>query len=142
MAASDRAAQAPAAALRERHRAALERFLACLLAQDARTLEVLLAESVRATTDAAGRYTALARPLAGRGAVARLVLRAAAMRRAASPSYEIRQVNGLPAILIALAAPERRQAPRTVLSLDVDADGRIRALYAVLAPRKLGAVRF
>jgi hypothetical protein len=57
---------------RERHRKALERFLDCLLRQDAAGLEAILAESVRTVTDAAGEYTALATPLVGRARVARL----------------------------------------------------------------------
>ena len=142
MASYDRSACAPGPELRARHRATLERFLQCLLAEDAGTLEALLTESVRATTDAAGKYTALTTPLHGRAAVARLFLRAAEMRRAAAPRYDIREVNALPAILIELSDPQRRQAPRTVLCVELDPDGRIRALDAILAPRKLRAVRF
>ncbi|RIK90053.1 MAG: RNA polymerase subunit sigma, partial [Proteobacteria bacterium] len=63
LAAYDAARCIPSAALYERHRAVLERFLACLTAGDARGLEALLAESVETVTDAAGEYTALAAPL-------------------------------------------------------------------------------
>jgi RNA polymerase sigma-70 factor (ECF subfamily) len=127
----------PTPALRARHQAALERFLACLAAQDARGLEALLAEDVATVTDAAGEYTALAAPLVGRAPVARLYLMAALHRKAGGTRQEIRLVNGLPAALVTLLAPVRRQAPRSLLRIELDAEGRIRLVQAVLAPAKL-----
>jgi RNA polymerase sigma-70 factor (ECF subfamily) len=130
----------PTPALRERHRAALQGFLDCLLADDPRGLEALLAESVVTVTDAAGEFTALATPLAGRERVARLYLVAARNRRETGTRTEIRLVNGLPAALIALERPVRRQAPRTLLRCELDAEGRIVLVQAILAPRKLAAL--
>ncbi len=137
----DRARCIPTPELRERHRAALQRFLDCLLAQDARGLEALLAESVHTVTDAAGEYTALATPLAGRDRVARLYLMAARTRQETGTRTEIRLVNGLPAALITLERPVRRQAPRTLLRCELDDAGCIRLVHAILAPRKLGTLR-
>jgi RNA polymerase sigma-70 factor (ECF subfamily) len=137
----DEARCLPTPELRERHRAALQRFLDCLLAQDARGVEAILTESVETVTDAAGEYTALATPLAGRARVARLYLMAALHRRAGGTRTEIRLVNGLPAALVTLEQPVRRQAPRTLLRCELDADGRIRLVQAILAPRKLAALR-
>jgi RNA polymerase sigma-70 factor (ECF subfamily) len=131
----------PTAAVLERHRVALQRFLDCLLAQDARGLEAMLAESVRTVTDAAGEYTALATPLVGRAPVARLYLMAALHRQVGGTRTEIRLVNGLPAALITLDRPVRRQAPRTLLRCELDGEGRIRLVHAVLAPRKLATLR-
>jgi RNA polymerase sigma-70 factor (ECF subfamily) len=131
----------PTPALRARHEAALARFLACLEAQDAHGLEALLAEDVVTVTDAAGEYTALAAPLVGRERVARLYLTAALHRRAGGTQNEIRLVNGLPAAWITLLAPVRRQAPRSLVRCELDAAGRIRLIQAVLAPRKLRALR-
>ena len=136
----DEARCIPTPELRERHRAVLQRFLDCLQAQDARGLEALLAEGVETVTDAAGEYTALATPLAGRERVARLYLMAALHRQAGGTRQEIRLVNGLPAALITLLAPVRRQAPRSLLRCELDAEGRIRLVHAVLAPRKLRTV--
>jgi RNA polymerase sigma-70 factor (ECF subfamily) len=130
----------PTPALRERHRAALDRFLGRLLADDVHGVEALLAESVQTVTDAAGEYTALAAPLAGRERVARLYLVAARTRREAGARTEIRLVNGLPAALITLERPVRRQAPRALLRCELDGEGRIRVVHAVLAPRKLAAL--
>jgi RNA polymerase sigma-70 factor, ECF subfamily len=137
----DQARCIPTPELRERHQAALQRFLDCLLAQDARGLEALLAESVRTVTDAAGEYTALATPLVGREKVARLYLMAALHRQAGGTRTELRLVNGLPAALITLLGPVRRQAPRSLLRCELDEAGRIQLVHAVLAPRKLAALR-
>jgi RNA polymerase sigma-70 factor (ECF subfamily) len=130
----------PTPALRARHQAALSRFLDCLQAQDARGLEALLTESVETVTDAAGEYTALAAPLAGRARVARLYLTAALHRQQGGTRTEMRLVNGLPAALITLLAPVRRQAPRSLLRCELDETGRIRGVHAILAPRKLATL--
>jgi RNA polymerase sigma-70 factor (ECF subfamily) len=130
----------PTPELRERHRAALQRFLDCLLHHDVRGLESLLAESVTTVTDSAGEFTALAAPLAGRARVARLYLTAARMREAGGTHNEIRLVNGLPAVLVTLNRPVRRQAPRTLLRCELDAAGCMRVVHAILAPRKLGSL--
>lgn len=140
LAAYDEARSIPTPELRARHQAALQRFLDCLQAQDARGLETLLAEGVETVTDAAGEYTALTTPLAGRERVARLYLMAALHRQAGGTRQEIRLVNGLPAALITLLAPVRRQAPRSLLRCELDEAGRIRLVHAVLAPRKLRAL--
>jgi len=131
----------PTPELLARHRGVLDQFLGCLLAQDARGLEALLAESVHTVTDAAGEYTALAMPMAGRARVARFYLAAALQRRAPGTRTEVRLVNGLPAVLITLERPVRRQAPRTLLRCELDEAGNIRLVHAILAPRKLAALR-
>jgi RNA polymerase sigma-70 factor, ECF subfamily len=136
----DKARCMPTPELRERHRAALQRFLDCLLAQDAHGLEAILAESVQTVTDSAGAYTALATPLAGRTRVSRLYLMAALHRQAGGTRNEIRLVNGLPAVLITLGQPVRRQAPRTLIRCELDDAGCIRLVQAILAPRKLAGL--
>jgi RNA polymerase sigma-70 factor (ECF subfamily) len=54
---------------------------------------------------------------------------------------EIRTVNGLPAALVTVLQPVRRQAPRTLLRCELDAEGRIRLVQAILAPAKLASLR-
>lgn len=130
----------PTPELQARHRRALDQFLGFLLTQDARGLEALLAESVHTVTDAAGEYTALATPMVGRMRVARFYLAAALQRRGPGTRVEVRFVNGLPAAVITLERPVRRQAPRTLLQCELDGDGQICVVRAVLAPRKLEAL--
>lgn len=138
----DKARCVPSPELRARHREVLERFLAALTAQDTKTVESLLAESVRTETDAAGEYTALAAPLHGRERVARFYQSAALMRRDGEPRVALREVNGLPAAAIALGKPVRRQAPRSLLRIELDASGKIALIQVVLASRKLARVEF
>jgi RNA polymerase sigma-70 factor (ECF subfamily) len=142
MAGYDRDRCIPTPELQRRHRDALEKLVRCLLTQDTAALEALLADSVRTVTDSNGEYTALAAPLAGRARVARFYLQAAQMRREGGLRTEIRLVNGLPALLIALERPVRRQAPRTLVRCEIDDQGRIRQIQSVLAPGKLAALRF
>jgi RNA polymerase sigma-70 factor (ECF subfamily) len=130
----------PSAALQERHRDVLQRFTACLAAQDARGLEALFADQVETITDAGGEFTALARSLHGRRQVASFYVKAAKHRQESRVRTEPRNVNGLPALLLTLERPVRRQAPRTLLRCDLDDDGHIVVVHAILAPHKLVAL--
>ncbi len=127
----------PTPALRARHKSALEAFLRALVSQDARALEALLAESVRTVTDAGGEYAALATSLTGRQRVARFYLRATLNRMAGDPTVAVRILNGLPAAVITLARPVRRQSPRTVMTLELGSDGTITTIRVVMASRKV-----
>jgi RNA polymerase sigma-70 factor (ECF subfamily) len=126
-----------AAATRE----VLERFLDCMIRQDARGIEALLTRSVRTITDAGGEYTALHAPLVGVSRVARFHLETA-RRRGPVSHVEMRMVNGLPALVIETKPLRPQMAPRVVLRCEIDDEGRICELHSILAPRKLTAVRF
>lgn len=130
----------PDAETRARTRAALERFLAAIATDDPAAIEAALAQDVITTTDAGGELTALRVSLAGRARVARLYRVASQHRRAAAPVIEIRTVNALPAIVITLARPLPRMAPRTLLACGLDDEGRIATIHALLARRKLAAL--
>ncbi len=127
--------------VRERQRAALERLLVCMMQQDAAGMEALLADDVRSITDGGGRYTALREPLVGKAPVARFHLETA-RRRAPISQTELRWINGVAALVVETRPLRPQMAPRLVLRCEVDADGRIRELHTILAPRKLTAVRF
>jgi RNA polymerase sigma factor (sigma-70 family) len=131
----------PTNELRDRHHATLDRLLQALRLQDGRALENLLSETVRTVTDGGGEFTALREPLVGRARVSLFYLRAALNRAARGPMPEIKLLNGLPAALITLARPVRKQAPLTVMSLQLAPDGRIQEIYTVLASAKLAALR-
>jgi RNA polymerase sigma-70 factor (ECF subfamily) len=120
---------------------ALAELLRCLLAQDAAGVERLLADSVRAVTDAGGEFTALRGPMVGRRGVATLLLRVA-RRRAPGARIAPCSVNGLPALRIVYGDRRPRAAPRALLRCEVDREGRIREIHVVLASRKLGAAGF
>ena len=137
----DRSRCLPTEALRERHRAALTRFLECLNAGNLAGLEALFVDDVVTLTDAGGEFTALARPLAGRAAVARFYHMAAEHRREGGTREDWTLANGLPAVWITLLRPVRRQAPRSLLRCEVDENDRIRIVHAILAPKKLASFR-
>lgn len=130
----------PTPALRERHAVVLQQFMACLLGQDIDGLERLLAETVRTVTDSAGEYSALANELSGRARVARFYLTAARNRAAGGPYAEMIEANGLPAVLVHLPHPVRKQAPRTLMRCELDAGGRIAVVHSILSSRKLAAL--
>jgi RNA polymerase sigma-70 factor (ECF subfamily) len=136
-----RIARHPATSDRDRQKAALERFVTCMMTQDAAGMAAILADDVRSVTDAAGRYTALREPLEGRDRVVRFHLETA-KRRAPVSRSELRWINGSLALVVETAPLRPQMAPRLVLRCEVDDDGRIREIQTVLAPDKLTAVRF
>jgi RNA polymerase sigma-70 factor (ECF subfamily) len=119
---------------------ALERFMMALSSNDTAAMESLLAEGVRHLSDG-GEYAAAHRPVVGRDRVLRLFF-GLNRRVGRRTTFSIRTLNGLPALLIDFDIHQPRQAPRGVVRVDVDEDGRITAVHAVLASRKLTAVRF
>lgn len=127
--------------VRERQQAALAQFVMCMMNQDAARMAALLTDDVRTVTDGGGHYTALREPLVGRTAVIRFHLETA-RRRAPISTSEFRWINGVPALVVVTRPLRPQMAPRLVLRCEVDADGRIRELHTILAPRKLTAVRF
>lgn len=136
MDAYDRARCLPTRELQERTRHSLEQFMRCLLERDLDGLEKLLVEDVRTFTDGGGTYTAVPKPLEGRTRIIQLYL-SVARRRAEGARFEFREVNGLPALWIEFAQTVRQQAPRVLLRCELNADGRIREIHAILAPSKL-----
>ena len=133
------AAASPAGLRRQTE--ALERFVICMMQQDADAMAALLAEDVRSITDGGGRYTALREPLTGKAAVIRFHLETA-RRRAPISRSELRVVNGAAAFVVATQPARPQMAPQLVLRCEVDEDGSIVVIQTVLAPRKLTAVRF
>jgi RNA polymerase sigma-70 factor (ECF subfamily) len=117
--------------------AALQRFLQGLMAGDVAAVEALLAEDVRALNDG-GEFLAARKPIVGRAKVALAYVK---LSRGAQAGLrvEIRRLNGLPA-LVAEQPAVGKLSPRYTLQCAVDAEGRIVAVYTVLATRKLTAL--
>jgi RNA polymerase sigma-70 factor (ECF subfamily) len=140
MAAYDRRRCVPTRALQERTRRTLETLIAGLFSRDAAAVEAVLAEDVRALSDGAGEFIAARVPILGRARVARFFLNIATRRPAGT--FAMCMMNGLPALVGTFHDEHHRQPPRMVLGCELDADGRIVGLYAVVATAKLSAVRF
>ena len=139
MAAYDRRRCVPTRDLQARTRVALERFLLALNVEDGSALEALLSEDVRSLSDG-GEYAAAHRIVAGRERVMRLFF--GLNRRRGVRRIAVKMVNGLPGLVVDFGQPSPRVAPFGVIRLDIDRDDRVTAVHAVLASRKLTAVRF
>jgi RNA polymerase sigma-70 factor (ECF subfamily) len=120
-------------------RRALEQFLMYLSARDTAGLERLLAEDVVNLSDGGGEVNAARQPIRGRDKVLRLILGLAA-KSLVDPRFDIRMLNGLPAILVEDARSASTAATRYTIHFEVNDDGRVRGLHAVLAPGKLSGV--
>ena len=129
------------ASAQEATRRALEQFLLCLGARDAAGIERLLAADVVSMSDGGGEVTAARQPVRGRDRVLRLILGLAA-KSLVEPRFEIRSLNGLPAIVVEDVYRSSKLANCYTIHFNLDQDGRIRGLHTVLAPRKLSAVNF
>ncbi len=130
----------PSAELVARSTEALQRFLGSLMTDDVAAVEAQLAEGVVALNDGGGEFFAARRPVVGASRVARLNLGIKRMGPAVS-RWEIRLLNGLPALVGERDEASAKDAPRFVLRVDIDAAGKIAALHTVLATRKLTALR-
>src|SRR5579883_3159545 len=111
------------------HRCALAPLTA-LARGDRPAVEALLAADVRALADAGGEAPAGRVPVVGASRVAKLYVNLVHRHAACLGPFGWRMLNGLPALV----------APGYALRVDVDADGRITAVHALLASRKLAAL--
>jgi RNA polymerase sigma-70 factor (ECF subfamily) len=130
----------PTADLVARSTVALQRFLTSLMSDDVAAVEAQLAEGVVALNDGGGQFIAATRPIVGADRVARFNVGI----KKHSPTvtrWEIRILNGLPALVGERDGTSAKEAPRFVMRVDIDASGRITAVHTVLAPGKLTAVR-
>jgi RNA polymerase sigma-70 factor (ECF subfamily) len=119
---------------------ALQRFLTSLMMDDVAAVQAQLAEGVVALNDGGGQFFAARRPVVGAAKVAKLNLGIKDLGPPVS-RWEIRSLNGLPALVAERDGATAKDAPRFVLRVDIDAEGRISALHTILATSKLTAVR-
>jgi RNA polymerase sigma-70 factor (ECF subfamily) len=135
-----RGAVRSSSAIDSRMELAIERFMSAIANRDAAALEQLLAEHVRATTDAGGEFLAARKTVAGRDHVAALFQ---GISRGAAPRwFEFRSINGEPGLVADLHDTGRRTATRAVLRVELDDEGRICEVQVIFATRKLAAVNF
>lgn len=119
---------------------ALQRLVIALTSADPDAVVDLLAEDVVTVHDGGGDYIAAVRPVVGREDVLDLYRNIAALGRFPE-RVAIRELNGLPA-LVAVYADSGRYAPRAVVSLHLDADGRVDRVWTTVNERKLAGVPF
>jgi RNA polymerase sigma-70 factor (ECF subfamily) len=138
MAAYDTARRPPTRALQGKTRIALEQLAFALSTGDAAQVEALLAPGAVTINDGGGEYRAALRPVVGASKVARFYV--GLLKKTVPVGFAMRMVNGLPAFLIETSSTVDRVAPRVLVRCDLDDDGRIVALHAVLATAKLTAL--
>jgi RNA polymerase sigma-70 factor (ECF subfamily) len=130
----------PSPALVERSRDALARLLRTAATFDVAAVEALLAEDARAMSDGGGEFLAARVPVVGRTRVAKLLV-GLAKHSPRMVGYEVRILNGLPALVVEVAPERERVASRYVLRCEIDAAGLVTGVHTVLATRKLTRVR-
>lgn len=130
----------PTAELVARSTVALQRFLTSLMTDDVAAVEAQLAEGVVSLNDGGGEYFAARRPVVGADRVARFNV-GIKKHSAGVTRWEIRILNGLPALVAERDGTSAKEAPRFVMRVDIDGSGRITAVHTVLAPGKLTAAR-
>ena len=133
---------------REQARDALWKLTEALVSGDLAQVEGLLADDCRSTSDGGGEFYAALNPILGAHRVARFY-QGIFLKFGAVGSVRAIEVGGMPALYVNL--PERgadhpeidiaRVARRFVIQVDVDAEGRVKRLYSVLATRKLTHLR-
>jgi RNA polymerase sigma-70 factor (ECF subfamily) len=119
----------------------LQQILACIALRAAEKGRALLTDGTQSLTDGGGVMHAGRAPVSGPEKILKMYMKLAT-RGSSGASFEIRLVNGLPALVGRDPAPNRPNAPRFVVLIDLDREGKIRAMYTVLAPSKLTHVRF
>jgi RNA polymerase sigma-70 factor (ECF subfamily) len=123
----------------ESHLAALQRFLAAVGAGDAAAVEALLADDVVVLSDGGGEFKAALRPVHGPPHTAAFVI-GVGRKRAPPAGFEIGVYNGLPSVVVDAGRNGNRWAPTIFMQCPIDASGRVRAVYIVLATRKLARI--
>ncbi|HWQ31667.1 MAG TPA: sigma-70 family RNA polymerase sigma factor [Blastocatellia bacterium] len=136
----DRSRQPINRSLQERTRQAMEQFLGCLFNHDVAGAAALLAEDARHLSDGGGEFVAARVPIVGRDKVALFNSRVVKLA-AGGWRFEWRIINGLPALVVEYPKAPQGYARLQITTCELDADGRIRQIYSVLATRKLTALR-
>lgn len=127
----------PTSEVQQAARTALAEFMRKLRDHDVGGIEAMLAEDVKTMTDGGGEFRAALRTIVGREKVARFYLAVAETNVVARP----KDVNGMPGLVFDVPSPHEHQAPRYVVSLAMNREGKISEIYVVSATAKLSAIR-
>jgi RNA polymerase sigma-70 factor (ECF subfamily) len=116
---------------RARHQETLRRFVAACASGDPAPIAGMLADDVVVFSDGGGKVPSARQPVAGADRAARM-LAGLARKGAAAARVEFADVNGeAGAVLFA------GDTPIAVVAIDLDGEGRIRAVFLVNNPEKL-----
>lgn len=118
---------------------ALGQLLACLGGEDVIGLSALLAADAEALGDGGGEVVAPRVPVRGAERIAGLLV-ALIGRGLPRTRFDVRELNGLPALVITREDPPPGHPPRLVLRVELDLQARIAQVHVVLAKDKLAGL--
>ena len=118
---------------RGRHEAVLQRFLTACSSGDTEALFSLIKEDAVVHGDGGGKAPANVNPIYGAEKIVRLMLGLVRKYQTELQGGYISMINGQPGFVFTL-----REQVSSVLTLDLDEDDRIQAIYFVANPEKLG----
>jgi RNA polymerase sigma-70 factor (ECF subfamily) len=121
--------------------AALRQIMACIASRDAALARPLFEPDSVGLGDGGGQYHAGRVPVVGAEKIIGMYLKLST-RSGPDAKFEIRRINGLPALIAEDPAPKSPNGPRAVVMIDLNRHGRVRTLFSVIAPQKLGHVRW
>ncbi len=137
----ERAPERAMAELGDRARDVLGQLVTAFAAKDHGTINRLVAAEVRAYSDGGGEFFAARKPIIGRDKVVRAYINLA-NRHGPPLAFDMRDLNGAPAIVVSYADTPNGWPPRVVLRCELDRAGRVIALHSIVASCKLTAVSF
>jgi RNA polymerase sigma-70 factor (ECF subfamily) len=117
-------------------RAALEAFVSAIASGDVAAVEKLLRDDVRGLSDGGGEFSAARVPIVGAHKVA-LFFTKVASKGGVIADVRLAELNGSTALIVRLSSPPAGVAPMSITRVEVDAEGKIREVHAVLTTRKL-----
>lgn len=117
----------------------LGQLLACLVAEDTGGLGALLAADAEALGDGGGEVAAPRVPVRGPERIAALLV-ALVGRDLSETRIDVRELNGLPALVVRRDAPPPGHAARLVVRAELDLQGKVAQVHLVLAREKLAGL--
>lgn len=120
---------------REAQRNMLQRFMFALSLGDLDAMRACVSEDVRLHTDGGGEFFASKKPVHGRDKVITFLIRV--VRGELPVRFELRELNGAPAIVSEFGPRKDRYAERVVTRIELGADGLISAYDSILATSKV-----
>lgn len=135
----ERHAEAPTPAAGERHAAALFALFEAIGSGEPARVAAALTEDAATFSDGGGLVRAARRVVQGADDVARLLC-GLAKKGGAPQGIGLREVNLLPSLEITRVPADSRDAGRMIVQVGMGEDGRVSAIYFVMAPAKLGGI--
>jgi RNA polymerase sigma factor (sigma-70 family) len=118
----------------------LQEILTCIAFRAAEKGRALLTDDTVSLSDGGGVTPAGRGPVHGPEKILKMYMKLAT-RASPDASFEIRRINGVPALVCEDPAPKRPNARRVVVFIDLARNGKLKGMYTVVAPAKLAYVR-